>query len=334
MNHSAKSLRNPRFFLMIALLMSRTAWADLRVPAEFEPVQAVVIGWREPLSILKDISRALAEDSSVSVIAADGPRQLADLPRDRYEPVDCPLNTIWIRDYGPIGIHSDTGQVAFVDAVYRHFSSRRSDDRLPVCLAQKLDFPAVKTDLILDGGNFMTDSAGNLFMTNRTYSWNDRLPRAEVDERLKKIYGAQKIHVLEYAGSPRAPLDGTGHIDMFVKLLSPDTVLISEAETEPFRSVFDAAAEYFRKIKTSDGRDYNVLRIGGWFSNGTWYTYTNSLLVNGLALVPEYSGETEKNDQARAVYESAGFKVRMIPSDKSIVRGGSIHCVTQTVPSR
>lgn len=333
MSRFVKALQNHRHFLIIALLFGQTARADLRVPAEFEPVQSVVIGWREPLSILKDISRALAEDSTVSVIAADGPRQLANLPRDRYEPVECPLNSIWIRDYGPIGIHSETGQVAFVDAIYRHFSSRRSDDRLPQCLAQKLDFPAVKTDLILDGGNFMTDSAGNLFMTNRTYSWNSRMPRAEVDEQLKKIYGAQKIHVLEYAGSPRAPLDGTGHIDMFAKLLSPDTILISEADSEPFRSVFDAAADYFKKIKTSDGRDYNVVRIGGWYNDGTWYTYTNSLLVNGLALVPEYSGQDEKNEQARAIYESAGFRVRMIPSDKSIVRGGSIHCVTQTIPA-
>lgn len=332
MMSSIKTLQGSRYVLMFSLLLSQIALADLRVPAEFEPVQAVVIGWREPLSILKDISKALAEESNVSIIAADGPRQLADLPPDRYEAVDCPLNSIWIRDYGPIGIHSETGQVAFVDAIYRHFSSRRSDDRLPQCLAQKLDFPAVKTDLILDGGNFMTDSAGNLFMTDRTYSWNSPLPRAEVDERLKKIYGAQKIHVLEYAGSPRAPLDGTGHIDMFAKLLSPDTVLLSEAETEPFRGVFDSAAEYFKTIKTSEGLDYNVVRIGGWFSNGTWYTYTNSLLVNGLALVPEYSGQTEKNEQARAIYESAGFKVRMIPSDKSIVRGGSIHCVTQTIP--
>jgi len=47
---------------------------------------------------------------------------------------------------------------------------------------------------------------------------------------------------------PIIPLIGTGHIDMFLKLLNDNTVLVSIADTEPFKSNAEKAIEFF-KIK-------------------------------------------------------------------------------------
>ena len=50
-----------------------------------------------------------------------------------------------------------------------------------------------------------------------------------------------------------------------------------------------------------------------------------------LAIIPSYSVSTEEA-KAKAAYEAAGYTVVPVPSDDSIVAGGSIHCVTQTIP--
>jgi agmatine deiminase len=304
-----------------------------RVPAEYEPVGSVVLGWRGATDFLAEIARVVANEGNANVVVADGPESIKGVSAGRYHRAECPLDTLWVRDYGPIGLSIDTREVGFVDAVYRHYSSRRNDDALPSCLGKDLKTGSFSVDLILDGGNFLMDSAGNLFMTNRTYSWNSSRSKADVDAVLKKTYAAKKIHVLEYAGSPGNPKDGTGHIDMYVKLLSSDTVLISEAPTEPFRSAVAKAVTYFGSIKTPDGQDYKIIRVPGWYENETWYTYTNSLVVNGVALVPQYQYYPEQNALAQKAYEQAGFMVKMISSDRTIGQGGSIHCVTQTIPA-
>jgi agmatine/peptidylarginine deiminase len=70
-------------------------------------------------------------------------------------------------------------------------------------------------------------------------------------------------------------------------------------------------------------------------------TYTNSVLVNGTALVPRY----EKNllrespydgqehmvvyeQQTETLYRRYGYKVRFLNADDLILRGGALHCVT------
>jgi hypothetical protein len=75
-----------------------------------------------------------------------------------------------------------------------------------------------------------------------------------------------------------------------------------------------------------------VLRVNGYYDNYVWYTYTNSLIVNGYVLMPIYSKYSSSNIEAQKLYEQAGLKVITINSDNSITAGGSIHCVTQSIP--
>jgi hypothetical protein len=48
--------------------------------------------------------------------------------------------------------------------------------------------------------------------------------------------------------------------------------------------------------------------------------------------MPVYSKYSSSNLEAQKIYEQAGLKVISVNSDSSITAGGSIHCVTQTVP--
>lgn len=308
--------------------------ASFRLPAEYEPTEAVVMGWMAYTPMLNDIAKIVSQEGNAKVWVANGPNSLNNVPYEKHEKFDCRLNTVWMRDYGPVGILENKQQLAVVDSVYRHYAYRVYDDSLPSCIAESKGMESFDMDLILDGGNLMVDSAGNLFMTNRTYLWNKNKSKEEVDQILKDYFNVKNIHSIDYAGYPYGPADGTGHIDMFVKLLDDSTVLIAETEAKAFKETCDKAAKYFRSIKAPNGKDYKIVRVKAWVNGRSWYTYTNSLIVNGKVIMPSYSGHEQDDIDAIAAYKAGNpnLEVFKVNSDRSIRAGGSIHCVTQAIP--
>jgi agmatine/peptidylarginine deiminase len=312
--------------------------ASFRLPAEYEPAKAVTMGFSGYTSMLKDIARVVTNEGNAEVWAsgryAPSASSIPGVESELYETNSCAINTVWIRDYGPVGINEASGELAIVDSRYRHEGYRCDDDNIPTCVANQKSIAAYPMNLVLDGGNLMVDSKGNLFMTKRTYLWNNHLSKDQVDQRLKNFFNVHTVHAIDYAGYPYSPKDGTGHIDMFVKLLNDDTVLIAETSSAYFKDACDNAVAYFKSIKTPSGKDYKILRSPGWSSGRTWYTYTNSLIVNNVAIIPSFSSHMDKEAIAVKAYEDGmpGVKVRPVNSDSSIHAGGSIHCVTQLIP--
>lgn len=311
---------------------------DVRLPAEFEPTAAVLMSWKAYSYILQEISIEVAR-AGADVLMIQGPASLGGVPADKYFPLSLPLNSVWARDYGPVGVILN-GKSAVIDTRYRHYMRRVDDDRIPCSIAQKEGIECYSTDLILDGGNLMSDGKGNIFMTTRTYDWNSHLTRFEVDALLKSFFGADTIHALEYAkDSSGDPSDGTGHIDMFAKILDQCVVLVAETNDAPYRQPLEDAANYFRSTECAPGQTYAVYRVPGWVSNNqswstrqTWYTYTNSLIVNGVVIMPTY--RNAPNDEAMELYRSARSDLQVvgINTDASIDQGGSVHCLTRQIP--
>ena len=60
-------------------------------------------------------------------------------------------------------------------------------------------------------------------------------------------------------------------------------------------------------------------------------TYTNSVLANGIALVPQYSNST-RNANALAAYRSAGYQAVGIDSRLIIRYSGATHCLSMQIP--
>lgn len=306
--------------------------SDYRTPAEYEPVHAVVMSYTGYTNMIREIAKAVSNYAGAYVWVMSGPSSMSGVPSDKYVNFSIPVDTVWMRDYGPFGISVQNQSVALIDTVYRHYQYRKNDDAVPTKIANTQKLPVYYASMILDGGNFMVDSKGNLYMTERTYLWNSSKSKEEVNSILKNYFKVRNIYTFEYAGYPNEPLDGTGHIDMFMKLLNDSTVLVADCDTEPFKTVFNKAADFFKNKTAPDGNKYRVLRVKSYYKNGVYYTYTNSLIVNGNVIMPVYSAFTQSNADAKAAYESAGLRVIAVNSDDSISAGGSIHCVTQTVP--
>lgn len=305
---------------------------DFRIPAEYEPASAVLISYAGYSSMLTSIAQAVTNKANAMIWVMSGPQSMSGVPKEKYMNFSIPVDTVWMRDYGPFGLSKKQSKVAIIDTIYRHYQYRTDDDAVPQNVGKAQGIDVYPAGLILDGGNFMIDSYGNLFMTERTYIWNSNKSKDEVNSILKNYFKIKNIYTFEYAGYPDEPADGTGHIDMFMKLLNDHTVLIAKADTEPFKTAADKAAKFFENRTAPNGNKYTVLRVTGYYKNGTWYTYTNSLIVNGYVLMPSYSSYSSSNSDAQKLYESAGLKVVQINSDISITNGGSIHCVTQLIP--
>jgi agmatine deiminase len=308
---------------------------NFRVPAEYERTQAVVLGWSGFTKLLTDITQAAISKGNVSVLAVQGPNSITGIDKTRYKPIDLPIDTVWVRDYGPFGIDLSSQSVGIVDSVYRHYRYRVNDDKLPSGLARVFGFNSFQAPIILDGGNFMVDSVGNLFMTKRTYNWNSDMSVDQVNSYLKQYFNAKTINAFDYSGYPGDPSDGTGHLDMFMKLLNDNTVLIATAEIEPFKSTAEKAIAWFQGKRAPNGQDYKILTVKGWLKGKTWYTYTNSLIVNNVVIVPSYANKINEEVAVKNAYQQGipGIQVAFVSSDESITSGGSIHCVSQTIPA-
>lgn len=306
--------------------------AGYRVPAEYEPVSTVVMTWTAHTDVLRNIAVA-ASGAGANVWMVGGPSSISGVPAAQYRALDLDYDSIWARDYGPVGIFEPTKSLGIVDTKYRHYASRVADDAMSCRIATQLNAECHTTSLILDGGNYMTDGKGNAFLSSRVYDWNSSLSHAQVDSLLKSYLGATTIHILDYAASGGAPADGTGHIDMFAKLVGDCNVIVAQATTEPYKTSTDKAANYFANLACGSGR-YQVTRVKGWSSSGTWYTYTNSLVVNKTVILPFYTSDAE-NQTAVQAYKSAlpGYEVVGVNSEATIVEGGSIHCITKEIPS-
>ena len=316
---------------VMAPTLRGTTPADFRMPAEYEQVGAVVMGWAAYTPMLTGIAKAVTGPGKAQLWMVAGPASLPGVPAASYTRINAPLDTVWARDYGPVGLSAGTGRPGIVDSIYRHYQYRRNDDAVPGVIGKAKGIGVYAMPIIMDGGNLLMDSKGNLFMTRRTYLWNSDMSEEQVNAHLKNYLKAKNIITFDYSGYPGEPADGTGHLDMFVKLLNDHTVLISVADTEPFKSNSEKAIAYFKNRKAPDGETYKIITIKAWY-DGAWYTYTNSLVVNNTAIISSFAGHQAEDAAAKAAYESAGFNVVQVPSDDSIVAGGAIHCVTQTIP--
>jgi hypothetical protein len=136
------------------------------------------------------------------------------------------------------------------------------------------------------------------------------------------------------------PYDGIHHIDMHMKLLDEETLLVGQYPTGVSDGPqIEANLNYIlNNFNSVYGTPYKVIRIpqppeGGQYpSNGGDYrTYTNSVFVNKTILVPMYAQQWDTT--ALRIYREAlpGYNVVGIDCNEIITASGAIHCITKAV---
>ena len=335
----------------------------VRTMAEWEEIQSLAICWAGYDGILKQIVAAAKTECEVIIICQNendvisvlqdgtfgGP--LPDL--DNINFIQAPFNSVWMRDYGAECIYTnEVDSLYLLDWIYNR--PRPEDDILPDVIGLNKGIGVYNTstapnDLVHTGGNFMADGAGGAFSSELVLDENGPdgqfnqtvKTEAQVDALMQTWMG---ITSARYTKMTTLPYDGIHHIDMHMKLIDEETLLVGEfpqglSDGPQLETNLDAIAA---NETNCFGQPYRIVRIpmpssaGGNFApDASYRTYANNVFVNKTVIVPTYRTEYDTTG-LRILRESLpGYRVVGIDCDNSganiISASGAIHCITKGI---
>ncbi len=322
----------------------------VRAMAEYEELEGIVVRWAYGTfdRLLSQIVDAAQEEGKVWILVRPGTSDsanvknylaAANIPLKNLFFVSAPTNSIWCRDYGPWTVYDLlTGAPAFVDFRYNR-PARPLDDLVPDTLGARWGVPVYSTvrmpdSLVHTGGNFMVDGFGTGFSSRLVVDENPRLAETRIDSILLRFCGVAcfvKMTDLLY--------DGIHHIDMHMKLLNEETILVGQypVNTSDYATI-EKTVDSLRALADCYGRPYRIVRIpmppsllGGYPPNSSYFTYTNALIVNRSVLVPIYGFPLDA--EALDIYRGAmpGYTVVGFDCNDIIPSSGAIHCIAKEI---
>jgi agmatine/peptidylarginine deiminase len=325
----------------------------VRTMAEFEELEGIVVRWAYGTFdlLLSQIVDAAQEEGKVWILVRPSTSDsnniktyLAsrNIPLTNIEFLSINSNSIWCRDYGPWTVYDVMNDsLGIVDFRYNR-PARPQDDVVNVALAQRWSVPLYQTvqmpdSLVHTGGNFMVDGYGTGFSSRLIVDENPHLNEAQVDTIMAKYCGLirfVKMNTLLY--------DEIHHIDMHMKLLDEETLLIGQYPVNMSDyAMIENTVNYLRTLSDCYGRPFRIVRIpmppslsGGYPPNSNYFTYTNSLIVNKTVLVPIYGFPLD--EQALQIYRDAmpGYNIVAYDCNAIIPSLGAIHCITKEIGVR
>lgn len=330
--------------------------SPVRAMAEWEELQALLITWRAYAPILAEIVAAAQKECPVLIACPDSNalanarNYLVSRGVDVAHHVNfivVPSNSVWVRDYGPNTVYAgEQDSICLIDWIYNR--PRPLDDALPKAIAQYLQVPIYSAtqapnDLVHTGGNFMSDGLGTGFSSELVLQENSpgnsfgvsAKTEADIDRIMGEYHGLHR-----YVKMRVLPFDGIHHIDMHMKLLDEQTLLVGQyPEGISDGPQIEANLQYvLSHFKTYLGTPFRVIRIpmppqnGLYPSQGGHYrTYTNAVFVNRTVIVPFY--EERYDTTARRIWEEAlpGYTIVGINCNQMIAALGAIHCITKEI---
>lgn len=310
------------------------ALAPLGLAGEWEPAERLLVSWADQTDDLApffaeviaaavnevEVTVVVSETVDASPLYAQVARLGVDLSRLRVEPA--PLDTMWIRDYGPLVVRTETGR-KIMDFAYS--AERPGDDRLPGVVAERWGLPLKALPIDLEGGHIQADGMGRCIVTESLFTaLGDLSAIAEAD--IWRDLGCTEISTV-----PGLNGEATGHLDMFAYVTGPGSVIVGKyapGEDDDNAIVLDEAA------LTLEDAGFQVRRIPmpGNSTREIFRTYTNALALNDVVLVPVYGDDSKFESEALAVFRDAFPERRVIAiaSDEIIRLAGAVHCVTMT----
>ena len=255
------------------------------------------------------------------------------------------MDDSWLRDSGPNFVLDAAGARAAAVFRFNAWGAKcrpfDKDAAIGGRVAALASAAAFRSDLIVEGGGFLSDGEGTLITAescvlnpNRNPGWS----KLEADAELRAMLGVKKIIWL-----PGDLTDGAtdGHVDGYVAFARP-AVVLCETVADPSDPRFSIMAEN-RKVLESEtdarGRRFDLLPIveaprtavpGG--EELYCRSYVNFYLANGAVIAPAYgiAEDAAAVETLRRAYPQRQVVTLLL---RDLFRGGGgIHCITQQEP--
>jgi agmatine/peptidylarginine deiminase len=340
-----------------------TTSANLRLPAEWEPQDAVLIAWPHEgtdwaarLAEVETTYTALAAavvrfQPLVVIVADEGVRAAAeralrgagvDLGKIRF--IELPYDDTWLRDSGPITLVSPEG-FQLTDFRFTGWGGKfgaEQDDALVAGLVAAGVFGAAaheRVDWALEGGGIESDGGTTVLTTWRClHQRHPEQSREAMDAILRESLHAQRVLWLDHGYLEGDDTDA--HIDTLARFAPGERIVFQACDDpdDPHHQELGRMAGELTALRTPEGKPYRLSPLP-WarpiLDEGRRLaaSYANYLVINGAVLVPAY-GDAADDEAARIV--GAAYpdrEVVQVPCRPLIWQNGSLHCITMQLPA-
>jgi agmatine deiminase len=327
------------------------------MPAEWEAHSGCWMGWPQRESIwhgfidaarddYSRVAQAIARFEPLTMLAH--PANAADAARRcgaAVRVLPMPLDDSWLRDSGPTFVLDAAGARAAAVFTFNAWGAKCRPFDLDAAVGGQVAALAsarpYRSDLVVEGGGFLSDGEGTLITAescvlnpNRNPGWT----KAQADAELRAMLGVQKIIWLPGDLTDEAT---DGHVDGYVAFFRPAAVLC-ETVADPADPRFRIMAEN-RKVLQSEtdarGRRFELLPIVEAPRTAVpdgeeiyCRSYVNFYLANGAVIAPAY-GIAEDAAAADTLRRAYPDRELVLLELRDLFRGGGgIHCITQQEP--
>jgi agmatine deiminase len=317
---------------------NRETWPGCfrRIPAKFAEI-AAQISRREKVRINIGATRRKRAQRLVSEAGAD---------TGNVEFFNHPTNDAWCRDHGPIFVRRDrTGEVALTDWTFNSWGGKYPpfdlDNRIPRSIARSLGLRRFANRMVLEGGSIDVNGAGLLLTTEACLlnrNRNPRMTREEIEGNLRDFLG---VRAVIWLGDGIIGDDTDGHVDDLTRFFGAHSVVtaVERNGRDPNHGPLAENLERLRSLRTPAGRRFTIAELPmpapvSHRGRRLPASYANFLVVNGAVLMPAF-GQPGRDREAAEVLASCFRGREVVPIDcLELVRGlGTLHCLTQQQPA-
>src|SRR2546425_2630411 len=329
-----------------------------RMPAEWEPQEAVWLAWPHneltwPDGMLAEVERAYVEiiralhtGQKIKLLVDDAERQarvlsllgLEGVALPQIVFVSIPTEDSWIRDYGPTFItNRDTQKLAMVKWIFNAWGNKYEDllgdDRVPHEMNRTLNLPVFEAGIVLEGGSIEVNGKGAVLTTEQCLlnkNRNPHLGRGEVEHYLIEYLNVREVLWLNdgIVGD-----DTDGHIDDLARFVNEKTIVCA-VEEDPSDENYEILKDNYDRLR---GLITNIIPIPMPGHVGDRHTrlpasYANFYIGNDAVVVPIFG---HANDQRALDIIQRCFRTRRVVGvhATAMVHGlGTIHCCSQQEP--
>ena len=337
--------------------------------AEWEPHEATWLAWPHEKTdwpgkfapipwVYGEIVRRLARVERVRILVEN--RDAGQKVRRVLQKCGADLNAVeffyartnrgWTRDFGPIFVKNDHGQVGLTNWRFNGWAKYKDwkhDDAVNAKLVPKLKLPAWEPThrgqrVALEGGSIDVNGRGALMTTEEcllspVQARNPGFTREDLEQVFREYLGA--AHVL-WLKNGIAGDDTHGHVDDLARFVDPTTVVTvieedrSEANYEPLQENLARLCE----MKDQDGRPLRVETLPMpepvYFAGQRLpASYANFYIANRLVLVPTFNDPKDRIALDILARLFPNREVAGIACTDLVLGLGTLHCMTQQQPA-
>src|SRR5438046_2646320 len=329
-----------------------------RMPAEWEPQEAVWLAWPHneftwPGGMLAgvegsyiEIIRALYTGQKIKLLVKNSDSEArirgllsrADITLKQIVFLRMATEDSWIRDYGPTFVtNTESRQLAMVKWIFNAWGNKYDDllgdNRIPHQMNLTVHLPMFEPGIVLEGGSIEVNGAGTVLTTEQCLlnkNRNPQLTREEIENYLTDYLNVSRVVWLKegIVGD-----DTDGHIDDIARFVDEQTVICA-FEDDPSDENYKLLKENHDLLQHQGFRVVTIPMPGfvGDRQGRLPASYANFYIGNGAVVVPQFGHTNDQRalDILRKCFPN--HEVAGVHATAMVYGLGTIHCCSQQAP--